>query len=76
MKSENEPEISLTVYFKSVKKKGKYVLRKKQTKQNQKKKGPKKKLLRPESNPGLPIQCITYRATTASKERPLYIFSP
>ena len=42
MKSENEPEISLTVYFKSVKKKGKYVLRKKQTKQNQKKKDRKK----------------------------------
>ena len=41
MKSENEPEISLTVYFKSVKKKGKYVLRKK-TNKTTKKKGPKK----------------------------------
>ena len=45
-------------------------------KQNNKKKRTEKKLLRPESNPGLPIQRITYRATTASKERPLYIFSP
>ena len=55
IKADNEPAISLPVYFKSVKK-WKYVLRKKQQQQQQKK-GTKKRnynFLRRETNPGPP----------------------
>ena len=65
MKSENEPAISLPVYFKSVKK-WKYVLRRKKTKQKKQKdlphpppKNKQNKILpRRESNPGPPTSKV------------------
>ena len=55
MKAENEPAISVPVYFKSVKKKKQTTTKQNKAKQTDQTKG-KKSLLRRESNPG-PSKC-------------------
>ena len=66
IKADNEPAISLPVYFKSVKK-WKYVLRKKKTTKNRRTKKRKNNFLRRETNPG-PTPCAANALSIAPRQ--------